>query len=79
MKMAHMYIPRSSLLNKGCKEHKLSGKSNQCMVGAGFPNIPSAPAYREYISQLIRHSRACGSYQDFLDRKLLLTRKLRKY
>ena len=22
----------------------------------------------EYISQMIRYSRACGSYQDFLDR-----------
>jgi hypothetical protein len=29
-----------------------------------------------YISQLIRYSRACGSYQDFLNRGLLLTRKL---
>ena len=34
------------------------------------------PAYGVYISQLIRYSRACGSYQDFLDRGLLLTRKL---
>jgi hypothetical protein len=25
---------------------------------------------------MIRYSRACGSYQDFLDRGLLLTRKL---
>ena len=39
-------------------------------------NIPAAPAYRVYISQLIRYSRACGSYQDFLDRGLLLTMKL---
>ena len=39
-------------------------------------NIPAAPAYEVYISQLIRHSRACGSYQDFLDIGLLLTRKL---
>jgi hypothetical protein len=38
--------------------------------------IPAAPTYRVYISQLIRYSRACGSYQDFLDRGLLLTRKL---
>jgi hypothetical protein len=38
-------------------------------------NIPAAPAYGAYISQLIRNSRACGSYQDFLDRWLLLTRK----
>ena len=29
-----------------------------------------------YLSRLIRYSRACGSYQDFLDRGLLLTRKL---
>jgi hypothetical protein len=39
-------------------------------------NIQSAPVYRVYISQLIRYSRACGSYQDFLDGGLLLTRKL---
>ena len=39
-------------------------------------NIPAAPAYGVFISQLIRYSRACGSYQDFLDRGLLLTRKL---
>ena len=39
-------------------------------------NIPAAPAYWVFISQLIRYSRACGSYQDFLDRGLLLTMKL---
>jgi hypothetical protein len=39
-------------------------------------NIPGAPACSVYISQLIRYSRACGSYQDFLDRGLLLTRQL---
>jgi hypothetical protein len=39
-------------------------------------NIPTAPAYGLYISQLIRYSRECGSYQDFLDRVLMLTRKL---
>jgi hypothetical protein len=39
-------------------------------------NIPAAPAYGVYISQLIRYSRACSSYQDFLDRGLLLIRKL---
>ena len=38
--------------------------------------IPAAPAYVVYISQIMRYSRACGSYQDFLDRGLLLTRKL---
>ena len=30
-----------------------------------------------YISVKIRYARACGSYQDFLDRGLLLTRKCR--
>ena len=39
-------------------------------------NIPAAHAHGIYISQLIRYSRACGSYQDFLDSGLLLTRKL---
>jgi hypothetical protein len=39
-------------------------------------NIIAAPTYGVYISQLIRYSRACGSYQDFLDRGLLLTMKL---
>ena len=42
-----------------------------------FPFICSniQPAYGAYISQLIRYSRACGSYHDFLDRGLLLTRE----
>ena len=34
-------------------------------------NIPAAPAYGVYISQLIRYSRVCGSYQDVLDRGLM--------
>ena len=29
-------------------------------------NIPATLAYGVYICQLIRYSRACGSYQDFL-------------
>jgi hypothetical protein len=40
-------------------------------------NISVAPTYGMYISQMIRYSRACVSYEDFLDRGLLLTRKLR--
>jgi hypothetical protein len=39
-------------------------------------NFPAAPVNGVYISQLIPYSRACGLYQDFLDRGLLLTRKL---
>ena len=34
--------------------------------------ITAASAYGVYISQLIRYSRACGSYKYFLDRGLLL-------
>jgi hypothetical protein len=41
-----------------------------------YSNIPAAPAYGVYISQMIRYSRACGSYQDFLDRGLLLGRRV---
>jgi len=39
-------------------------------------NIPPAPVYGVYITQLIRYSRACGSFQDFLGRWLLLKRRL---
>ena len=38
-------------------------------------NIPAAPAYGEYISQSIRYSTACGSYQDVRGTGLLLRRK----
>ena len=41
-------------------------------------NIPATPAYGVYISQLIRYSRAYGSNLEFLNRRLLLTRKLLK-
>jgi hypothetical protein len=50
--------------------------------GDDFPficsNIPAALVHEVYISQLIRYSRACGSYQDFHDtaKQLHLTRKL---
>jgi hypothetical protein len=39
-------------------------------------NIPAGPAYAVCISQMLLYSRACGSHQDFLDRGLLITRKL---
>ena len=39
-------------------------------------NIPSSPAYGVYISQLIRYSRACSHYKDFLHRARFLTSKL---
>ena len=50
-----------------------------CLI-VNFPfmcsNIPVASAHGVYICQLIRYSRACGSYQYFLGRWLLITRKL---
>ena len=40
-------------------------------------NIPSAPAYGVYTSQLIRYPRCCSNYSDFLLRhKALVTRLL---
>ena len=38
--------------------------------------IPAAPAYAISVSQLMRYSRVCCFYHDFLDSGLLLTRKL---
>jgi len=38
-------------------------------------NIPAAPAYGVYISQFIRYSRTCDSYQNVLDKGFLLTSK----
>ena len=40
-------------------------------------NIPSAPAYDVYASQLIRYARCCSNYSDFSSRhKALVTRLL---
>ena len=39
-------------------------------------NIPSAPAYGVYVSQLIRYAGACSNYQDFMERGKVLTTKL---
>ena len=38
--------------------------------------LNTKPVYGVYISHLIRHSRACVSYRDFLDRGLLITMTL---
>ena len=69
--------------NKGRLKTKLYNKRDDF----GFPivnspfvcsNIPAAPAYGVYIPQLIRYSRDCIPCHDYLDRGLLLTRKLLK-
>jgi hypothetical protein len=50
--------------------------SSSALITRFICNIPTAPEYGVYISQLIRYSRACGSYQDLRDRGLLLQRKV---
>ena len=61
-------------------EDRLKKKRYEKRDDLNFPcicrNIPVASAYELYISQLIQYSRACGSYQDFLDIWLLPTLKL---
>ena len=39
-------------------------------------NIPIAPGYGTYISQLIRYSRACHNYDNFPSRHSMLTERL---
>jgi hypothetical protein len=39
-----------------------------------YSNMPAALANGVHISQLMRHSRACGSNQDFLDGEFLLVK-----
>ena len=39
-------------------------------------NIPSAPAYGVYASQLVRYARCCSNYSDFLMRHRALVKRL---
>ena len=39
-------------------------------------NIPSAPAYGVYASQLVRYARCCSNYSDFLIRHRALVKRL---
>ena len=43
-----------------------NGMANFLTVNSPFlsSNIPSAPTYGVYVSQLIRYARACSNYQD---------------
>jgi hypothetical protein len=50
------------------------GPSRKGVVQTQF-DIYVSIAYGVCISQLIRYSEACGHYHDFLDRRLLLSRK----
>ena len=69
--------------NRGRLSTKLFDKRDDFSFAIiNFPflcgNIPAAPAYGVYISQLVRYSRACDLYKDFLDRSRILTNKLLK-
>jgi hypothetical protein len=72
----HLYIDTERRLRT--KHYEKRDDFNFPIVDFPFicSNIRAAPAYGVYISQLIRYTRACNFYQDFLDRGLLLTRKL---
>jgi hypothetical protein len=64
--------------SRGRLRRKLYDKRDDFNVSiVNFPficsNFSTAPAYGVYISQMIRYSGACCSYQDFRDRGLLLT------
>ena len=41
-----------------------------------FGNIPTAPAYGTYISQLIKYSRPCHNYDNFSSRHSMLAERL---
>ena len=63
--------------SRGRLRRKLYDKRDDFNVPiVNFPficsNFSTAPAYGVYISQMIRYSGACCSYQDFLDRGLVL-------
>ena len=69
--------------NRGRLSTKLFDKRDDFSFAIiNFPllggDIPAAPAYGVYISQLVRYSRACDLYKDFLDRARILTGKLFK-
>ena len=55
--------------NEGQLRTKLYDKRDFHIVNFPFicSNIPAAPTYGVSVSQLIRYSRTCGSYQDYLD------------
>ena len=72
----HLEIEREGRLRM--KIYDKRDNFNYLIVNFPFicSNIPAAPAYGVYISQLIRYSRDFDYYHEFLDGGLLLTRKL---
>ena len=50
---------------------KRHNNRNICCITS---SIPTAPAYGGYISHMMRYSKSCGYYRDFLERELLQTK-----
>jgi hypothetical protein len=59
---------------------RTDGQSDQYRTFATIWRVPDnlLHVFFNINDQMIRYSRACGSYQDFLDRGFQLTRKLLK-
>ena len=74
----HIYLKIDNEVRSRTKHYNKKDYFNFPIVNFPFicSNNPAESAIGVFISQLIRYLRACGSYQDFLDRRLLLTRKL---
>ena len=62
-------------IDKGWKKYPHTCTTNSPFICS---EIPAVPVSEVYISQVIWYSRVCGSYQDSIDRGLLLRRKLLK-
>ena len=58
------------------KYHKIEFNFHITSVTFLCSNIPSSPAYGVFISQLIRYTRACSSYECFILRAVRLSNKL---
>ena len=64
------YLDCYLYIDNGMFTTRLYDKRDDFNFPINFPflssNIPSAPAYGVYVSQLIRYARACSNYQDFM-------------
>jgi hypothetical protein len=80
-----MYLKASCFILGCFVEHRCRWKTNysmgwfqfcHCQLPIYRSNIPLSPAYGVYISQLIRYTRACSTYNQFSSRGRQLTNKL---
>ena len=71
----YLYIDNGKLATRLCYKRD---DFNFPIVNFPFlsSNVPSAPAYGVYVSQLIRYARACSNYLDIMELGKVLTTKL---